>query len=309
MNMNQSPDPEFVGNLERELRSTLRRQSRFDDGKAARRGADRGLYWKTGVFALVAMCLGSAGTFAVTSRMRARTAELIVARAEAQSEFAEALLGLYSEDVQEAEARFAAGVVTVDEVESIRLERSHLESNAARLALDVEETRISGREPDNALSAPVLRSRDFVSERMELQRGMIQAQLSFMENQASARGADSNDATSLTLQCESARTALSVIERRLALRREFVAGERTAREVVFAEMKVSSEPQQALAVKQAEELEGHLKRMQALFDQGMVTRSEVRDAEVAYRGAQLQVKLAELEMQIIEARLNESPAP
>ena len=35
MNTIHRPDPEFVGNLERELRSTIRRQGRFDNGQSS----------------------------------------------------------------------------------------------------------------------------------------------------------------------------------------------------------------------------------------------------------------------------------
>ena len=61
------------------------------------------------LIALVAMCVGSAGTYAVTNRLRAQVADLIIARAEAQFEFAAARLNMVEEEMQEIEARAGRG--------------------------------------------------------------------------------------------------------------------------------------------------------------------------------------------------------
>jgi len=83
VNTTHRPDPQFVDNLEHELRSTIRRRGRFDNGPSANGTVIRKLRWTIGVVALAAMCVGSAGTFAVTHRLRSQAADLIIARAEA----------------------------------------------------------------------------------------------------------------------------------------------------------------------------------------------------------------------------------
>jgi len=305
MNTTHRPDPDFVDNLERELRSTARRQGRFNNGPSARAVGIRKLRWTTGLVALAAMCVGSAATFAVTYRLRGQTADLIIARSEARLEFADARLELFREELQETEARAAAGVLTPREVDSMRLEFAQVEADAAARALDVEEARITGRDPDNSLSAPILRGRDFVTERLELERAVLLQRVSLIDKQVAAHGSDLNESSMMAREQEAARAALSIIEERLALRQNYLSGARTARQVELAQMRFSVEPQREMAARRVNELQRQLDRVHTLVENGMATRSEARAVEMEFRAAVLQRDLAELEMQILERKLAE----
>ncbi len=307
MTTTHRPDPEFVGNLERELRSTIRRQGRFDNGPSPRAKVILRLRWTTGVLALIAMCIGSAGTFAVTQRLRAQTADLIIARAQAHLEFANARRELFLEALQETESRAAAGVLTSREVDSMRLEFAQVEVAAAARALDVDEARISGHDPDNSLSAPLVRGRDFVTERLVLHQALLRERVSAIDKQVSADGMDLNEFSTLVRELtgkqDAVRATLSIVEQRLAFRQDYLSGARTARQVELADMQSSVEPQREKATRRVDELQPQLDRVHALFEAGLVARSEVRAVEMEFRAARLQVDLAELEMQILEGKL------
>jgi uncharacterized protein YnzC (UPF0291/DUF896 family) len=305
MNTIHRPDPEFVGNLERELRSTIRRQRRFDNGQSANATLIRKLRWTTGLIALAAMCIGSAATFAVTQRLRAQTADLIIAKTEAHLEFANARLELFLEELQETESRAASGVVAPEQLDDMRLELARVEAEAAARALDVEEARITGRDPDNSLSAPILRGRDFVTERLELERAVRLKRVSWIDKLASSPGMDPEQATAIAQEQKAVRATVSIIEERLALRQDYLSGARTARQVELAHMQFSVESQREMAERRVNEVQQHLDRINALVEDGMATRSEARPVEMAFRAAVLQLDLAELEMQILESKLAE----
>jgi len=297
------PDPEFVGNLERELRSTIRRQGQFDYGSSARAGGVRKFWWTTALVALSALCLGSAATLAVTNRLRAQTADLIIARSHAHLEFAEARLKLVREEFQETESRAAAGVLTSEEVDSMRQELLQVEADAAARALDVEEARITGCDPDNALSAPIVRGRDFVTERLELEQTLHLEKVTWIDKQLSRPGLDSDESSMAAQAQDAARAALATVEQRLALRQDYLSGVRTARQLELAEMRASVEPQRELATRRVQELQRQLDRFHALFEADLVSRSEVRSMEMQFRAAVWHRDLAGLEMQILERKL------
>ena len=303
MNTIHRPDPEFVGNLERELRSTLRRQGRFDNRRSSGVTMIRKLRWTTGVVALAAMCVGSAATFAVTQRLRAQTADLMIARSEAQLEFANARLELFLEELRETESRTAAGLIEPEQLDDMRLELSHVKADAAARALDVEETRITGRDPDNSLSAPTLRGRDFVTERLELERAVRLERVSWVDKHASTPGLDLDQASAVAREQEAVRAAMSIVDQRLALRQDYLSGARTARQVELADMQFSVGSRRETARRRVTELQHELDRVNILVKEGMATRSEARPVEMAYRAAVLQLELAELEMQILETKL------
>jgi len=305
MNAIHRPDAEFVGNLERELRLTIRRQGRFGKGPSAPVMVMRRLRWTTGLVALAAMCIGSAATFAVTHRLRAQTADLIIARAEAHLEFASARLELFLEELQETESRAAAGIIEPEQLDQMQLELAHVEAEAAARTLDVEEARITGRDPDNSLSAPLLRGRDFVSERLELQRTLVAARAAMLDKQASKYESDWQQSAAIAREQEATRAALASMDGRLVLRQDYLSGARTARQVELAQMRWSIEPQREMSTRRVNELQQQLDRMRALVEAGLASRAEARAVEMAFRAAVLQLDLAELEMQILERKLTD----
>lgn len=307
MNTIHRPDPDFVDNLERELRSTVRRQGRFHNGPSAPAVGIRNRRWTTGLVALAAMCVGSAATFAVTYRLRGPMADLIIARSEAHLEFANARLEMMLEQVQETESRAEAGLLTPLDVEPMRLELAHVEADAAARALDVEEARITGRDPDNSLSAPILRGRDFVTERLKLQRTVLLQRAELIDKHASRSGLDVDESSAIAREQEAARAALSVVEERLALRRDYLSGTRTARQVELAQMRFSIDTQRELAAQRVNEAQRQVDRVHALFEDGLASRADVREVEMELRAVVLQLDLAELEMQILETKLAETP--
>lgn len=303
MNTTHCPDPEFVGNLERELRLTVRRQARFDNGPAARGIVIHKHRWTTALVALVAMGIGSAATFAVTQRLRAPLADLVIARAEAQLEFAGARLELFVEESLETEARAAAGLLTPTEVDAMRLELARVQADATARALDVEEACITGREPDNSLCAPILRGRDFVTERLELQRDVLRERVAMIERQAAGRSAELVESSVMAREQEAARAALAQVEERLALRQDYLSGTYTAREVELAHLQSSVEAERELAARRVNDLQSQLDRLHALFEDGLASRADVRAVEMEFRAATLQNDLADLELQILERKL------
>jgi len=309
MNTSHRPNPEFVDSLERELRLTIRRQGRFDNGPPARAVGIQKLRWTTALVALAALCLGSAATLAVTNRLRSRTADLIIARSRAHLEFANARLELFREKSRKTESRAVSGLLAPAEVDSMRFEFAQVEADAAARALDVEEVQISGRDPDNALSAPLLRGRDFVTERLELQRSVLLERVALIDKQASGREPDAQESSEAAPAQEAARAALATVERHLALRQDFLSGACTARRVELAGMQVSLEPQRESAARRVQELQEQLDRFHALFEAGLVSRSEVRAIEMQFRAAVWQCDSAELEIKIIDRKLADPSQP
>ncbi|MGD2111043.1 MAG: hypothetical protein PVI86_16830 [Phycisphaerae bacterium] len=306
MNTIHDPGPKFVDNLEQALRSTIRRQGRFGKRVSARGVVAGRPRWTTGVVAVAALFVGSAGTLAVTQRLRSQTADLIIARADAHQAFADARLDLFREQFQETESRGAAGALTQSEVDSMRLELVQVEAEAAARTLDVEESRMTGVDPDNSLSAPILRGRDFVTERLELERGVLLQRVALLEKQASRAGLTATESGGMRQELGAARAALSIVEERLALRGDYLSGVHTARQVELADIRFSVRRQREIAAGRVAELQPKLDRMHALVEGGMASRSEARGLEMEFRAAQLQVDLAELEIQILESKLGDS---
>ncbi len=303
MTLHHQPDPEFVGHLERELQSTIRRQCQFENGRPERMNGGRRLRWTTVFVALAAMGIGSAATFAVTQRLAARTAHLIIARSEAILEFANARKEMFLEELREREGLVADGMLTSQEVDAMRLEHAQVKADASARALDVEESRITGRDPDNSLSAPLFGGRDFVTERLELERAVLAQRAAMVEKLASRPGLFQQEVSAMAMEQEAVRAAVAVVDERIALRQDYIDGTRTARQIELADLQFSVGRQRETAELRVAEVQKHLDRMRTLVEGGLASRSEARQVEIEYRAVVLQRDLAVLEMQILEEKL------
>lgn len=90
------------------------------------------------------------------------------------------------------------------------------------------------------------------------------------------------------------------IQERLDLRRRFLEGAVTAREVEIGDRMTGAERNLQLARSRTEVLKEELARMQGLEAQGSVTSMEVRQMEYALAAAEAQLKLAALEKDVLE---------
>ena len=92
----------------------------------------------------------------------------------------------------------------------------------------------------------------------------------------------------------------------MGLRAEYLSGERPAIEVERVDMQSSAESQRESATRRVDEVQQHWDRIRALLEDGLVTRSEARAVEMEFRAAVLQRELSELEMQILQKKLEDS---
>ena len=315
MNDNCEPNPEFVSNLEREMHSALRRRRLCNGDPRANGHVWRRLGQGSLALALASMLLGSAGTYAVTRTWENPDSELHLARAQVNLEIAR-----MREDQLEMElARFAnlheQGLTTPDELTQIELQADQVQTETEIRTLDLEETQLTGRAPNYALFAPLVRGRDFVSQRLSLHREIAERQCQSAALQAeqlsrrieqgyeNAHAAAQGDLMVAGVEAEVAR-----LDRHLELRRAFLAGELTAAQIELRNARIEVGAQREAAARQLQLRQVEYDRFQALAEQNLVTDAEFRAVENGVRQAEMQLRIAELELSLLEKKLADPPA-
>ncbi len=176
MNTNQDADPDFVKALEWQLRSSIRRnEASTESPRRLRRTASKIV--ASAALAVGSMFLGAAGTYAVTREDDRAARELLVAKIQAQLEIAEMLHAQHAQALAEKQPLVEKGYIAESEISRLELPLVSSESEIQRRRLDLEEVSITGREPNNALSAPLVDGRDFVTERLKTEERPIELQL------------------------------------------------------------------------------------------------------------------------------------
>lgn len=306
------PDAGFVSHLEWELQSVMRRQARLDGtSSAARRGGAR-LAAIVGL-AAVSMSVGGAGTYAAIYTVDERAAALHVARAEAQLEIARTRLDPPAQELARMQELYQQGGVAERELRQAEAAYVQTQSDVKARELDLVETRLTGRAPNDALSAPLVKGRDFVTERLFERRRPMQLQLDLLADQdrrlqelSDAGAATMSELKAAQLQLAGADQALAALEKRVTLRASFLVGKLSAAQVELEGMRLSAVTGREMAVYQAVILADQQQRLANLSKRGMVSDAELRTIEAQLHEVKTQIDLADLELHVLDQKLRDA---
>jgi outer membrane protein TolC len=130
---------------------------------------------------------------------------------------------------EEARRKADVGVIKREDLADAAADLQAMESNVARIRLNVEEIRETAKPPRDDLSAPLVGSRDFVKARLELELAAAQKRLTAAEAIAaeSGRGFDAGVVPRLVLldaraQLARSKAEMGVLAGKLDLRAQFL---------------------------------------------------------------------------------------
>ncbi len=303
MPKNFEPDSEFLDKLEWQLASEFRRMSRLKPA-AGKVAVPR---WAV-AFSLAAgvLLMGVAAIKAADSIRGAWRKKIEVARLETDVKLKSAFLEFKKELTAKAETQASVGLIREDKYlwMTTGAERAALDLERARL--DLEEVKGSGETPRNELYAPAVDGRDFVSERLVIDRKVLEldlesrrARLERLKHRVDL-GLAPHDWLDESLASTAVQEAgIGDIEKRLALRRRYLAGTITAEEVEIEDRMTAVERDLRQAQSTVDSLKKRLESLQAKEAVGMISNTEVEQARFGLSYAQAQLSLALLEKDIL----------
>ncbi|HEY4320377.1 MAG TPA: hypothetical protein VGM77_04280 [Gemmatimonadales bacterium] len=252
------PTPEFRAHLAWEVARTFRREARL----GVRTDITRRRRIRMVATVAVCLALGTVSGLASAQVRDTSRRDSLLDAARAEMAIDTLRLDLAKRLDLDLSRQFAAGIASSDQAASAEAELRAQQTRVARLQLDIAEIQASSRAPREDLTAPRVGSRDFVSERINLDLMKAQQDLTAAEQAVTATGRQVRVGMIDTLalaqrQVELARAhaTLAVLAERLAARRDFLdkglSADQLARRVdqvqVQSDMTVA---QQALATAQ-----------------------------------------------------------
>jgi hypothetical protein len=298
------PDTQFVERLEWQLTSELRRRSRLRKAPA-RIAVPRPA-------ALVAVLAG----VLLTGVAAIKAAEFVqdswrkkieVARAETEVRLQEVRLESQSGLVAAAEKRAALGLVRQDEYRFLKIDRERAALDLERSQLNLKEVKRSGTAPRDELYAPLVGGRDFVAERLQIERREAERGLQILAARAEQLrererlGLIAPDETRSAGRSVSARKArIEEIGKRLDLRRRYLAGEISALGVEVAGRLAAAQASLSAARSKVDGLKERAARAESLRQLGLVSAAETGDLDEALAAAEAEAKLAAVEVEVLE---------
>lgn len=314
MNEKHIPDPQFVKHLEWELESTMRRR-RFRDANSRRRHLIRSRWVTSLLLVVVSACVGGAGTYTVIHNIDIdeQAAKLRVARAEALLEIAKAQLQPLARNMARMQSLAKRGAATRRELWSIEIRFLRAQARADVRELELVETTITGKDPDNHLSAPLVHGRDFVMERLATERAPLQrrvesltARVQHYREFLNAGTASERELRAIETELFEAESELAEQEARIELRRSFIAGEVSAANVELQGLRAAVNGTKRITTRQMEDLIEERARLVQLAERGVASQAEVEAIESKLRSVEAQLELEDLELLTLDGRIREA---
>ena len=299
------PDNQFVDRLEWQLASEFRRKDRLNPaaGKIAVPRSVVALSLAAGI-----LLMGVAATKAADVIKDSWRKKIEVARLETEVKIKRAFLELKKEKADEAEKRFSLGLVSEDEALTAKLGAERSASDLERSLLDLEEVKASGEAPRDELYAPLLGGRDFVGERLEVEKKVLKSDLDLrrariertlrMRVDLGVVPKSALDEFQASLAGQEA--AIEDIEKRLTLRRRFLAGEISAGELEIQARMSAAEKELKEARSSIDMIRTRLEDLRAKEAAGLVTGEEVKGAQLGLDFAQAKADLALQQIEILK---------
>ena len=290
------PTPEFRDFLEGEIMREFRRDRSFARLRIA-------------AVVLATLAAGTTAGFASAQIRENAQRDSLLESAQSDLALVALRLELVRARLADVESKFKVGVVGQASVASALSELRQMEAQAARVKLNVDEINASSIPPRDDLNSPLVGTRDFVTERLQLDLFAAQERLTAAE-QAHAEAeprfrVGAIGALALqeaALEVTRARAALGALAERRKARKEFVEQgtpvEQLNRRLQQAQVRFD-------AMVAQETINVMRRRLEALEKQfGVGTASEVDVLR-----ARLEVREKEIELQSLARQLRELTKP
>ncbi len=305
MSKHIEPDPQFVDRLEWQLASEFRRRDQLKPAPG-RIAVPRPVF----VLGLAAgvLLLGVAATKAADIIKDSWRKKIEIARLETEVKIKTAFLESWKEWSAQMENKRALGMISNEETLASKSASQEAAAELGRAILDLEEAKASGEAPRNELYAPLVGGRDFVSERLEvekrswrfemdLRRERIEPTLRHRVELGLIPKSDLDDVLAWLSVDEA---GIKDIENRLALRRRFLAGEISAGELEIQTRMSAAEKDLSEAQSEIDTVGKGMEDLRAKEAVGLVPNSVVKAAQLALDAAQAKADLAAQVIEILK---------
>lgn len=294
--------PEFRARLEWQIASALRRETRFAAPIGRRRMPPLGV----ALVVIVSLAAGGMAVAASDELQEARQRALLIDNAKSEQALVHLRIELARADLMEAQRRFESGTASRETLETAKAQVMAMETTLARIQLDLAEIHLTSAAPRNDLQAPLVRQRDFVTERLRLDLDVSEHALAMAEQslvQARQRVDVGVAPRTAQLQAEgeltAARARLEQLRAMLDLRRRSLKGEIKTDELASTQRRMELTLQRERLQRELEIARARLSELRRLVEVGQTTALELKRAEVELLEREVALQRVARELEVI----------
>jgi len=301
------PSQEFIARLEWEIGSQVRRRNRLARAPRWMPQSERTAVLALTGIVLVSMAFGAAGVAAAYQVQTNQQRGDLISGLEQRAEVARQRLKLSTNTQTNTERRLSLGHGNQEDVLEAQAKAAGEEAQVKSLESQIEEVRMTGREPSSEISAPAVKGRDFVSERLQIEMAVPQAVLEFERRRLRDLERSLSIGTGSLLEVEAARSRVSEVDagveafrKKLEIRQQFLARKIDA---ATAELRVLETEAEQRARALAPKIELARKESQNADARVRIGAASTMDqAEAAMRLEELEMERAKINLDLARVR-------
>lgn len=223
------PREEFLNQLELQLCADLRRRKRSGGARTSLPQSRIAVALAIAAVAIASMAIGGGVVAAAYQARFNEQRDLLLGIFEERAAIAKQRLALATQQLRQVQERVSIGVEPEESVSDMQFKVTEAEAELKSIELDIAEISATGREPMNALSAPLISGRDFVTERMRVEMSVPAAALELEKTRAQRARTRFEVGLAETTEVEAAgarivelESAVEVFRRKLGIRQTFL---------------------------------------------------------------------------------------
>jgi outer membrane protein TolC len=295
--------PEFRAHLQWQIESALRRESRFTEPVG---GGPSRLH--VAVVAVIALFVGGIAVTASGELQEAKQRDLLLATASQEEALVRMRVELARADLQDAQKRYEVGASDRQTLLEAQRQLRAMEMELQRIRLDIDEIQQTSASPRNDLQAPLVGTRDFVSERLKLQLDTAQrALVGAEEGVAHARQRIEVGTAPMTAKLQAdaelaaARARMQELRIALEMRQRSVAGEVKAEELAAELRRQQLMLQQEAVQQQLQIMRALLEELRRLVEVGTANQLDAKRLEVEILEREVELRKIRQEIEMLGA--------
>jgi outer membrane protein TolC len=300
-----APHDEFVNRLQSTLGHEVRRRNALAGGS---RGWLPRFELKTAVtvaaLMLGSMAIGGAVVAAAYQAHNAEQRDQLAAGYERRLDLAKRRLALAEQQLGVAEGQVSTGLGTIEGVLDARLKIAEAQSALRVLDLQIAEIRLTSREPVTDISAPLVSGRDFVTERLTIERTVPltaleveQRRLKAAEQKVQMGVSDPADVDVSRTRLLELQAGLETFDRKLDIRQRFLKKEYDAAMADLKMLEAEAEQRRKALLPRISLAQKMVQRVEQQVQVGMA--QPVQRTEAQLRVMELQVELTKLDVDLV----------
>ena len=305
------PHDAFIDRLEAQITSEVRQRNRQMDAPGWPMRSRLKLAVAAIGLALVSMGVGGAVVAAAYQAQSDEQRDLLAARYYLSLDVAKSRLEIQSAELRTTERRVAAGMASNDELREARVKVALAGVSVKWMQSFVDEVRLTGREPQDGLSASLVSGRDFVTERLnataegtKVSLDVEMARMRDAQTKVEIGVADRYTVAVAQAQLIEVQVALETLQRKLAIRQRFVKGEIDAVQTDLRVLEAEAEHRLKVLKPKIDLAQQQVEQTARRVSVGAAQNIDL--AEVRLRLQQLEADLAkaQLDLEIVRKRLS-----